>query len=420
MKMKKLLILVVGMVLLGVLMMPGLRPVADVAPPEEPFGGDVAPGDSTMVQMVAETVTIEVLEEEQQRADFDFYRPVADVRASFLMVNQGEEDEVLGVHFPLNLYLFNYEDFPVAEVSDFEVWVNGEQVAWERAELAHPLDETSDAIAWAVFEVGFAVGDEVGIEVRYQVPGVGYFPRTTFNYIFQTGGGWFDVIGEADLIVRLPYAANGLTIAYPELLPEGAVVEGNEMRWHFEDWEPTEEDNFAIQVMAPSMVESILAAEAAVLEEASFEHLDALNELFHQVLTYKGSFVDEAWGEGFLPAYEETLMMMHALEPENREVRAKFAAALVWHEELQGYGKLMDVELPVSMAFVDDVMFELKNATQDDLSEDEVLMFWGLDLYYYLHLGDDYEAYFADYEPKGVGMPAASEDALERVTHVLE
>ena len=391
---------------------------SDVAPPEEPFGGDVAPGDTTMVQMVSEVVEITVSEDELAREDFEFFRPVADVDASFEMLNQGDEDELLEVHFPLNMYLFNYADWPVPEVSDFAVWVNGQEVSWTKVMLEHPLDETSDAIAWAVFEVAFPVGQEVGLEVSYVMPAVGYSPRATFNYIFQTGGGWFDVIGEADLIVNLPYAPSELTIAYPELLPEGGVIEGNQMRWHFEDLEPTEDDDFSITVMTPKMVKEIQEAEAAVLAEASFENLDALTDVFYQVMTYKGMFVDESWG-GFVPAYEEALMMMHALEPENREVRAKFAMALTLHEELQGFERLMDVPLPVEMGFVDDVMFEMRQLNEDDLSVDEAMIFWILDLHYYSLYGEEYESHFADYVPQGFEMPAASEDALEMVTSVL-
>ena len=391
---------------------------ADVAPPEEPFGGDVAPGDTTMVQMVSEVVEITVSEDEFARGDFDFYRPVADVDASFVMQNQGDEDELLEVHFPLNMYLFNYADWPVPEVSDFEVWVDGQQVGWTKVMLEHPLDETSDAIAWAVFEVAFPVGQVVNLEVKYVMPAVGYSPRATFNYIFQTGGGWFDVIGEADLIVNLPYAPSDLTIAYPELLPEGGVIEGNQMRWHFEDLEPTAEDDFSITLMSPKMVKEIQEAEAAVLADASFDNLDALTDVFYQVMSYKGMFVDESWG-GFVPAYEEALMMMNELEPGNSEVKAKFAVALIFHEELQGYDRLTDVPLPVEMGFVEDVMFEMKQMSEDDFSVDEAMVFWILDLYFYSHLGDDYETYFLNYVPQGFEMPAADADALEMVTSVL-
>ncbi len=417
--MKRRVMWLVGILLLAVALFLMVDLVwADVAPPEEPFGGDVAPGDTTMVQMVSEVVEITVSEDEFAREDFEFFRPVADVVASFVMQNQGDEDELLEVHFPLNMYLFNYADWPVPEVSDFAVWVNGEQVDWTKVMLEHPLDESSDAIAWAVFEVSFPVGKVVNLEVKYVMPAVGYSPRATFNYIFQTGGGWFDVIGEADLIVNLPYAPSDLTIAYPELLPEGGVIEGKQMRWHFEDLEPTAEDDFSITVMAPKMVKAIQEAEAAVLAEASFENLDALTDLFYQVMTYKGMFVDESWG-GFVPAYEEALMMMNALDPENREVKTKFAVALTMHEELQGYERLTDVPLPMEMGFVDDVMFELKQLNEDDLSMDEAMMFWVLDLHYYYVYGEDYETYFADYVPQGFEMPAPSADALEMVTSVL-
>ena len=78
-----------------------------------------------------------------------------------------------------------------------------------------------------------------------------------FKYILETGAGWKDTIGSADLVVRLPYEANeyhvifGSNTGFSETSP-GAAIVGNELRWHYEDLEPAWEDNFEVSWFFPS------------------------------------------------------------------------------------------------------------------------------------------------------------------------
>ena len=180
---------------------------AEEDPMPESFGADFRPGSETMVQLVSEMIEINVLEEEERRSDFSFYRPVADVDATYLMVNQGNEDEILEVQFPLHMNFYYFEGSYYLELNDLKIFVNGEEKGWARIDLPNPINENSSSITWAVFDVLFPKGEDVEIVIQYQMPSLAYGQRTTFNYIFQTHGKWFDVIEQADVIVNLPYEA---------------------------------------------------------------------------------------------------------------------------------------------------------------------------------------------------------------------
>ena len=51
----------------------------------------------------------------------------------------------------------------------------------------------------------FPPGQEVLIEVRYILEGTGEYPFISFAYLLETGAGWKDTIGSAEVTLRLPY-----------------------------------------------------------------------------------------------------------------------------------------------------------------------------------------------------------------------
>ena len=130
-------------------------------------------------------------------------------------------------------------------------------------------------------------------------------------------------------------------------------------------------------------------------------------------------FANEAWA-GYLPIYEETLALMHALRPDDLEVKARFAVALTFHEELHSYDELTDVPLPVDLGFVDDVMFDLMKIERTEMTDDELTVFSILDLYFYFNYGDDYSSHFEDFKPKGFEMPAPADASMLLVTGLAE
>jgi tetratricopeptide (TPR) repeat protein len=100
-----------------------------------------------------------------------------------------------------------------------------------------------DIIPWAEFDVTFPVGKNVAIRVAYDLKGTGYRtdPYTIFSYTLETGAGWKDTIGSADIILRLPYPAStqNVLLGYADSPPaDGATFQDNEVGWHLEDFEP--------------------------------------------------------------------------------------------------------------------------------------------------------------------------------------
>lgn len=261
-----------SLALLALWMALAFQPVhADVAPPEAPPGSNPLPGDgTTQVAMLAETVTLTVLPDPA-----DAQGAIAKTVASFTMRNQGTQAEQIQVRFPLSFVFWGSEKYP--EIGDLVARVNGIKVATTRQVLpytpANPMgaDCVDCPVAahrqiempWAVFDVGFPPGDDVSIEVSYTVQGFGIYPYENFRYILETGAGWKDAIGSADVIVRLPYEASDRNV-WVEASTLGLTLYGNEVRWHFENLEPTSENNIEISLLPPSMWQKILTETANV------------------------------------------------------------------------------------------------------------------------------------------------------------
>lgn len=240
---------------------------ADIAPPEAPPGSTLLPGnETTQVSMAAETVTLDVSFDPA-----DPRRAIARTTASFTMRNLGTQAETLQVRFPLRFMLYPDERYP--EINDLRVRVNG-RAATTRREIivfTHIREQWSEEteIPWSVFEASFPPGKDVTIEVSYSVHGFGYYPWQAFRYILETGAGWKGNIGSADIIVRLPYEANRHNVWLDaatgfSTTSRGAQFGGNEVRWHFEDLEPTFEDNIEVSLVTPSLWQKVLTEKANV------------------------------------------------------------------------------------------------------------------------------------------------------------
>jgi hypothetical protein len=127
-------------------------------------------------------------------------------------------------------------------------------------------------IPWAVFDVTFPPAQDARIEVAYTVNGFGYYPYAIFKYILETGAGWNGTIGVADIIVRYPFPVNGKNVWAEDVVgysqpTSSGVLSGNEIRWHFEDLEPTWENNVEVIVVTPSLWESVLRETDAVTKK---------------------------------------------------------------------------------------------------------------------------------------------------------
>lgn len=276
---------------------------ADVAPPESPPGAGIAPGgELTQVRMVSERVTLII------QPNREGYTPKARAEAIFEMRNLGAVSETMDVRFPLTFgeSLYYSEMFP--EISDIQVTVDGKTVPTRR-EMGGYLDSETK-IPWAVFPVAFPPEQDVNITVTYTTLGFGYEPHIVFRYILETGAGWKDTIGSAEIVVRLPYAASLENVVFDEYSGYGQTTpnpqfSGNEIHWRFENLEPDREDNFAVMVIQPSAWQKVLRErENTAKNPNDGEAWGRLGKAVKEVIRYPKGYLrsDEAGRQMYLEA----------------------------------------------------------------------------------------------------------------------
>jgi len=299
---------------------------ADVAPPANPPGTNIQPGaETTQVRMAAETVLIDV------KDDGDLGR--ARITADFTMRNLGTESESMAVRFPMTAD-DGFGRYP--EITDIVIKVNGQRVAYQRASYLDLRYQTQD-VPWAEFNVTFPSGQDVPIQVAYNLNGSGYMPFTSFYYILETGAGWKGTIGSADIILRLPYPASAqnvimnMQIGWAETTHNGAI-EGNEVRWHFENFEPGPDgsvQNMEFALVAPVNWNTILKGQRNVAaspndSEAWGRLARSYKEIFLMGRGYRTDPGGEELYQLSIEAYEKCL----ALNPDDAQWHAGFADLL--------------------------------------------------------------------------------------------
>jgi hypothetical protein len=303
---------------------------ADVAPPIFPPGSNPQPGtEITQVRMAAETVILAVLR------DFDAESlGHAHVTANFTMHNLGTADERMAVRFPISGD-DGRGNFP--EIKNMVITVNGQEVPYRRVNYPDINYPDNDPVPWAEFDVTFPTGQDVSIHVAYDLEGSGYYPFTAFYYILETGAGWKDTIGSADVILRLPYEANpqnvimNVQIGWAETTP-GGVFQGNEVRWHFNDFEPGESQpvqNMEFALVAPSTWEAVLTAQADIAQSPNDgEAWGLLARAYKQSFSMSKGYREDAGGQELyrlsVEAYEKCL----SLKPNDAQWHAGFADLL--------------------------------------------------------------------------------------------
>ncbi len=280
---------------------------ADVAPPESPPGANLVPGSgATQVRMIAETVTLTISKDPVNPRE-----AIAKTQAVFTMRNLGDQEEKMRARFPLSFFNGNSDgmgNFP--EIKSIAVKINGKTIPTKREMQPFFNSEMSyherAEIPWTVFDITFPPAQDVTIEVAYPVNGFGYYPYEVFKYILETGAGWNGTIGAADIIIRFPYQVNQQNVwmkdvyGYSAATSDGAIS-GNEVRWHFEELEPTWENNIMVVVVTPSLWEAILQETDTVTKNPND---------------------GEAWGR-LAKAYKEILLQKHGelrTDPAGREM----------------------------------------------------------------------------------------------------
>jgi hypothetical protein len=310
--------------------------LADVAPPPPPAGAGVIPGaQGTQVRMEAERVVLEV-----QSNAYD--QPAsAVVNAVFHMRNMGSQAEDMQVRFPLNVLLEYQPDlegcaYPLAypEIQDFRAWVNGAPVP-ARTVLVDVADDFRGQPAkkvkcWADFPVTFPAGEPVVIEVQYSVQAYNAWDVNgvvEFPYVLVTGAGWHGTIGQAEVILRAPFDLTALTLMSAS--PETAQVQGRELRWLFEDFEPSQ--NVYATIINPGLWARVEREQATL----------AANPRDGEAWGRLGRWYKEAnrmrrgwrWDAGAVELYrlsKEAYTQAVTLKPADADWHAGFADLLCW------------------------------------------------------------------------------------------
>ncbi len=293
---------------------------ADVAPPEQPPGTNIVPGtESTQVRMLAETVTMTVLAKPAGKRIGQ-----AKTEAVFMMRNLGAAEEKMEVRFPLTFWnneSDGFGNFP--EIPDIQIKVDGKIISTHRTESDYVNPGGGIAFSrapWAAFDVTFPPGKDVIITVTYTANGYGYEPYFALRYILETGAGWNGTIGSADIIVKLPYEANPKNVMLEETTgfsdtTPGARFIGSEVRWHFEDFEPTAESNIEVSLVQPSLWQKVLDETAKVTKNPQDgEAWGRLGKAYKEIVRLPKYYRIDSGGQDAyqlsVQAYEKAVMLL--------------------------------------------------------------------------------------------------------------
>jgi hypothetical protein len=257
-------------ILLSLLTVGMTTPVqADIAPPEQPTGANLVPGqETTRVRMLSEQVIIEIqlgtlpVKDNSSNIVNDW----AKVTASFQMQNTGSSVEKMDVRFPLtNLSGFGDGFGNQSTLENFLVEVDGVSIEFKTITINNTDNLGKVPIKWASFPVMFSINKTTNIVVTYQVRATGYSPFAEFGYILETGSGWKDTIGEGKIIVRLPYVASGENLLLDQS-NTGFEFEGNDAIYTFKDLEPTKDSNIHVTIVEPAIWLQVLSGRQAVVD----------------------------------------------------------------------------------------------------------------------------------------------------------
>lgn len=300
---------------------------ADAAPPPESPGSDISPTIETQVQMVAERVEFDVHPLTSWREGY------IQITAEFIMRNQGNSIEQMKARFPVMTGCYGSP-----EIEDFRVSVNGKLLeTTQTVELPDSCIGDDVPIGWANFDVTFPIEQSIVLRVTYHLSPVALSQAYgAFNYLLETGAGWYGPIGKADFVLRLPYIATaenagGGWEASPTLTPQYIQ---NEVRWHAENFEPTSSNNLHLHIIYPDKWQNILDAQAQI--NAGTEIDDAYLQLGQAYFSAGARFhgyMDSNFLQLSLKAYEEALKFT----PYSAEANANVANVLWWLEDVTNY-----------------------------------------------------------------------------------
>lgn len=337
-----------------------------------PGGSNIKPEEETPIQMAAEKVVLNVRPATEADdtvvarnpaeyglpGSFDgspgMYPAVADVSADFTMVNPTNQEVSMTAWFPLASALeaeeWNLDPGDVVpRIVRFQVIVDGKPLEYKVSELPNPKGEDKPSLPWASFPVTFPAGEETHVQISYVLPAWWSYEGLAMNlyYIFQTGAGWAGPIGEAELVVNLPYPASAETIW---TMPEGGQSEGHQARWKWENLEPGPQDDFFIQLMLLNRWDELQAARAAVAanprDGEAWLHLASTYSILSRGKHYGAGRMLSGFGEIYQPlgiqAAREALRLLPGDGRPHYELAILYASALPENASMEDLKPVMD------------------------------------------------------------------------------
>ncbi len=320
---------------------------ADAAPPPGAAASDIVPSQGTKVQMISETVVLEVRAEPLTRDDYTFTPTVALVAADFLMRNLGSVTETMDVRFPM-AWPTKEEGVPDLVIQGIQVKVDGRQAMTRQVDFSGQ--------PWTTWPVTFAPSRDVRMHVTYRTVATEWYNAfhnsmslvdlgdvnslADLYYILETGAGWRGPIGQGDIIFRFPYSASLEMIessdffrpAYTSTTPS-FVTEGHDLRWHFANLEPSSEDNVHLSVITPPVWQAILDARQKVQRRPQdTQAYLQLGEAYWLAVPVKNT-----WPEGmsvadhFGPLAEAAFKRAVELAPNDILAHVSYARFLTYH-----------------------------------------------------------------------------------------
>ncbi|MGB8983470.1 MAG: hypothetical protein WCC12_16490, partial [Anaerolineales bacterium] len=314
---------------------------ADVAPPEPPSGTNPMPGEElTNVRMVAETILIDI------DGDSPYDEGLATVTATFTMRNLGNADEQMEVRFPLDQTTgwggLCSDPFPqFSPITDLKVKVNGQSALSQKTYQTitiQTIDEPQFTITlpcWEHFSVAFPVGEDVIIEVVYTTePYHDADASYVYAYVLETGTGWKDTIGAADIIFQMPYELNASNVY--DCWPKDCTVSATKVQWHYENFEPT--SNISISLLPPPLWQRITVEKGNVAQNPNDgEAWGRLAKAYKESITERRGFRSEPAAIERYQFSKEAYQKAVTLLPNDADWHYGFAELLCWNAEWNDY-----------------------------------------------------------------------------------
>ena len=401
------------LLLVIILLVPTGAARADAAPPMNPPGGDVSPEGQTQVQMVAEQVVFDF------RASSD---DSASVNAWFLFKNQGNADEHLKVRFPLNGDPISQDqqgNLAYSMIGDFTASVGG-------APLPTQVVKDSDANAsqfflgsgsalmyWSEFDMDFPVGQNVKLTVNYTFHPATDASSAEVDYILATGAGWSGPIGKADLIFRFPYIINdyNFLMSYytdptTRIAGTTVTVQENEIRLHWDDLEPTSENNVSVWIKRPSLWAPVLSGRSRVIADPGNEDAWLSLARAYAAAAQEHHGMDDSLTLFYVQAMERAL----AFDPNNVALHVEIARTMEWPLFMEeGYLHAVALnELATAL--------KLDPANADAL--DLLHELQGVDTSFTLPTPGPFPAYAPTAQPTGTTLPPATLTSVPTATPI--